>query len=109
MQVQIVTRHCDVPSVVRTRAEEQVSRLTRYDSRLSSAAVVFDAEGRSRKAEGILTLDGIEPVVAHGDGDDFSAALDLMVSRLAKILRRRRDQDRDHQAPKLSERVSEEE
>ncbi len=103
MRLQIVTRHCEVPSRIRARAEEHLTRLTRYESRLSSASVVFEIEGHSKRVEAILSVDGVEPVVAHGEGDEFAPALEQMVGRLAKILRRRRDQARDHQAPKLSE------
>jgi ribosome-associated translation inhibitor RaiA len=41
--------------------------------------------------------------VASGVGDDFTAAVDQLVDRLGKILRRRRSQVRDHHAGPVSE------
>lgn len=106
MRVQIARRHCELPEAVRERARNRVSRLTRYDDRLSAAELIFEEEKHLKKVEGILSVDRDEPVVAHGEGDDFRAAVDQMVDRLARILRRRRSQVRDHQAPRTKENAA---
>ncbi len=105
MRVQIVTRHCDVPAAILTRAQEQLPRLSRFDQRLSAGEVVFEEERYLKRAEGVLTLDGGEPVVARGEGLEFRGALDQMLERLSRILRRRRTQALDHHGPKLSDVV----
>ncbi len=105
MRIQIVTRHCEVENEVRDRAEELVTKLTRFDPRVSSAQVIFTEEGRTRRAEGILHIDGKDHAVAHGDSENFFSSLDQMFDRLAKILRRSRDRDTDHQGPTRAERV----
>lgn len=109
MRVQFVARHCEVPASLRTRAEDQIQELQRFDPRLSSASVVFEEERHLKKVEGIVTLDGEKPVVAQGEADEFKPALDQVLDRLGRILRRRRDQATDHRAPKLSEVVAESE
>ena len=103
MRVQISARHCSIPDPVRDRALHRVEALSKYESRLSSADVVFDEEKHVKSVEGVLTIDGEEPVVASAQGEDFRRALDQLVDRLAKILRRRRSQRRDHRATPLSE------
>lgn len=100
MRIQIVTRHCDVPSRVRERAESRVRKLVRYEPRLSAAELIFQEEKHNRKVEGILSVDGEEPVVARGQGTEFKAAVDQVADRLARMLRRRRDQHLDHQGPR---------
>lgn len=97
MRVQIAARHCEIPDSVRERTEEQVARLTRYDPRLSAAEVVFKEEKRIRTVEVILSVDRDEPVIAHGEAGEFREALDRVIERLARMLRRRRDRIRDHQ------------
>lgn len=106
MRVQIVQRHCDVPEVVRSRAERKMEKLSRFDSRLSAAEVVFESENHRKRAEAIISVDGDNAVVAHGEGNEFRASLDQMMDRLSRIVRRRRSQVRDHQGPKLSEVVA---
>lgn len=103
MRVQIAARHCEVPDPVRSRAEERVQKLSKYDPRVSAASLVFEVEKRLMKVEGILSVDRDEPVVAHGEGEDFRAAVDQMIDRLSRRLRRLRSQRTDHQAPPLSE------
>lgn len=98
-----MTRHCEIPTPVRIRAEQRASRLLRYDSRLTAAELVFEEERHVKRVDGILAIEGSDPVVAHGEASEFVKALDQAINRLAKILRRRRDQTRDHQAPKLSD------
>jgi ribosomal subunit interface protein len=109
MRVQIAARHCDIPDTVRDRTEEQLFKLSRYDPRLSAAEVVFETVKHLKKAEAVLSVDGDEPVVAGGEGAEFRAAVDQMVDRLSRILRRRRDQRKDHQGPSLGETVIPEE
>ena len=98
MRVQLSARHCEIPDAVRARAEDRVARLTRYDPRLSSAEVVFEIEKHLHKVEAVLSIHGDGTVVAKGEGPDFRIAVDQLVDRLAKVLRRRRSQVTDHQA-----------
>jgi len=107
VRIQITARHCEIGQDVRDRAEELIERVKRFDPRLSSADVIFSQEGKQRRAEGILHIDGKDHVVAHGDAHDFLAALDRMYDRLAKILRRKHGQEKHHQATPRSERVAE--
>ncbi|HEX9885702.1 MAG TPA: ribosome-associated translation inhibitor RaiA [Longimicrobiales bacterium] len=103
MRVQIAARHCEVPDSARVRVEEQMQKLSKYDPRVSSADIVFEVEKHIKKVEGILSVDRDEPVIATGEGREFRAAIDRMAGRLARILRRRRSQATDHQAPRISE------
>ncbi len=106
MRVQISSRHTDIPDAVMDRAHEQVQKLTRYEPDLRAAELVFDSNKRRKSVEGVLHIDGSEPKVATGEADTFQGALDQLVDRLARMLRRGRDQKRDHQAPKLSDTVA---
>lgn len=98
MRVQITARHCEISDAVRQRAESQMQRLTKYDSRVSSAEVIFDEEKHNRKVEAILSVDGGSAVVASAEDREFRPALDKVVDRLGKQLRRTRDRIVDHQA-----------
>ena len=98
MRVQLSARRCEVPDAIKQRTEDRVGRLTRYDPRLSAADVVFEVEKHLHRVEAVLSIDGDENVVVSADGPDFRMAVDHMVDRLAKVLRRRRSQITDHQA-----------
>ena len=99
MRVQIAARHCEVPETVRDRTEEQIGKLSKYEPRLSGAEVVFEVEKHLKKVDAILKVDREEPVFAKGEGTEFREAVDQMVDRLSRMLRRRRKQLKDHHRP----------
>lgn len=106
MRVQIAARRCDVPESVRQRTEEQIARLAKYDPRVAAADVVYEEEKRIKKVEVVLSVERGDVVVARGEGEEFRTALDKVVDRLSRMLKRRRAQANDHQSPKLSEGVA---
>jgi len=103
LRIQVAARHCDIPDSVRKRAEEQLARLAKYDARVAAAEAVFEEERRVRKVEVILTVERGEPVVARAEGEEFRTALDKVVDRLGRILRRQRGQATNHKGPRISE------
>lgn len=103
MRIQVAARHCEIPDSVRKRTEEQIARLAKHDPRVAAADVVYEEEKRVRRVEVILSIDRGEPVVAKGEGEEFRTALDKVVDRLSRILRRQREQARTHQGSKRSE------
>ena len=108
MRVQITERHCDVPDDVLERTRDQIESLAKYEQRASAAEVVYVEEKHARRIEVIIHVDGAEPVVARGDGSEFRSALDQVVDRLRRMLRRQRKRRRDHQAPPLNEGIGDE-
>jgi len=105
LRVQIAARHCDIPDSVRTRAEAQVLRLAKYDPRVSTADVVFEEEKVVRRVEVVLGVHGGEPIIARGEDPEFLTALDKVIQRLARSLKRQRDRKTNHKAPPLSDGV----
>ena len=99
MQIKMTQRHCDVPKNVLARAETEVTRLQRFEPRLGNAELIFTEERHGCFVEGILSVSGSDVVVAKGEGGDFRAALDGLLSRLSKILRRQRERLVDHRGP----------
>lgn len=108
MRIQVAARHCEIPDSVRTRTEELIVRLAKYHPRIASADAVYEEVKRVRSVEVILSIDGAEPVVARGEGEEFRTALDKVVDRLSRILRRQRSQLKDHKGPRVVEGITSE-
>jgi len=106
VRVQVTERHCKVPKVVLTRAEEQAEALTKYEQRATAAEIVFLDEKHTRRVEMIVHIDGAEPAIGHGEGGDFRSALDQSLDRMRRMLRDNRERRRDHQAPPLSQGIT---
>jgi len=105
LRIQISKRHGEVPEDVLERARAQAEGLTKYDPRATAAELVFDEEKVTRKVEIIVHTDGGEPVVGHGEADEFRAAVDQGIDRVGRMLREQRKRQRAHQAPPLSDRL----
>ncbi len=106
MRVQVTERHCDVPADVLERTEAQIASLSKYSPRASAADVIYSEEKLDKLVEVIFHVDGGEPIVAHGRGAEFRTALDQVVERASRRLRRQRERHTDHKAPPLSERAA---
>lgn len=108
MEVRITSRHTTLPEPLRARTEELLSKLNRYDARVSAVEVVFDEEKNTKKVEGILHIDRSAQIVATGEGDEFTEALSQLNERLGRQLRKLHEQSKDHRAPPLAETLSQE-
>ena len=108
MEVRITSRHTTLPEPLRVRTEELLSKLNKYGVRISVVEVVFDEEKNSKRIEAILHIDRSAPIVATGEGDEFSEALRQVNERLVRQVRKLHEQTKDHRAPPLTEALSEE-
>lgn len=108
MEVRITSRHTTLPKALRERTEELLSKLVKFDARVSVVEVIFDEEKNTKKIEGILHIDRSDPIVATGEGDEFTEALSQVNDRLARQLRKLHEQTKDHRAPPLTEALSQE-
>lgn len=99
----MVARHCEISPAVRERAETRAGRLARYENRIAAVELIFDEEKHTKWVEGVVSIDGAEAAVARGSGTAFSEAVDDLMNRLTKILRRERSRAKEHQGPRISE------
>lgn len=98
MRVQITARHCDVSDTIRSRANELMEKVARFDPRVSTIELVFDEEKRTLNVEAIASRDRVDPVVAKASAAEWPAALDVLYDRLSRQIRRGRAQAVDHKA-----------
>ena len=106
MRVQIAARHCEIPESLRERAETLAGRLGKFDPRVSAAEIVFEEEKLTRRVEVILSVDRRDPVVARGEADEFRTALDKVIDRASRMLRRQRDQATQHKGHGVTKGVT---
>jgi ribosomal subunit interface protein len=101
VRVHITERHCQVPKEVLERTEQQITSLSKYSPRATAADVVYMEEKLDKIVEVIVHIDGDEAVVAEARELEFRNALDTVVSRLSRMLRKQRELRTDHQAPPI--------
>ncbi len=105
MNVTIAARHFTLSEPVRRRTQDRMEKLLRYDPRILAADVAFDRERATYIAEALLTLAGEPAIFARATAEHPGAALDRVVERLRRQLKRERARARDHRATPLYELV----
>lgn len=91
MQVTISSPRCTVPEPVLQLADKQFRKLQRYEPRLQSADLRFDLDHGLHRVEARLSVAGAPLIVGHGTGESFRTAVDRVIDRLSRQLRRRRE------------------
>lgn len=99
MNVTITARHCTLPDPVLRRTHDRIQKLARFEPRILAAEVVYELDHGVHRAEARVTIAGRPAVVARAEHHaSCGAALDRMVERLARRLRRGRKRRLDHRA-----------
>jgi ribosomal subunit interface protein len=114
MQVTVKGKNTTVPEKVRARAEHKLAKLQRFDDRILSMDVEFSEERNPRVADPhrvevtVTTKSGL--VRAHANATDPAAAVDQVVDRLLRQVKKRKDRrvDRTQHAEGVKALVPEE-
>ena len=91
MNVTVSSRHCEIPAPLRDATEQRVRRLGRYHPRLADAEVTYQRERVEHTVEIRMSVAGATPLITHGTGATFEAALDRGIDRASRQLRRARE------------------
>ena len=101
MDVDVITRHCEVSDRFRQHAEDKLAKLEKYDHHVTRVDVEVSHERNPRQSAQSyrveLTLHSKGPVVrAEAASEDKVAALDMALDRLQAQLRKAADRRRVH-------------
>jgi putative sigma-54 modulation protein len=94
MQVTVKGKNTGVPEKLRARAERKLAKLQRFDDRILAMDVEFSEERNPRVADPhrvevtLTTRSGL--VRAHANATDPSAAVDQVVDRLERQVKKRK-------------------
>jgi len=95
MQITIKGRHWKVSSDFREYAERRLEKLQRYFSHLISAHLTVTEEGYRHQAELRIFGNGVD-VTSRAQDPDAKVALDAVLEKQERALKRRKEQIKDH-------------
>jgi putative sigma-54 modulation protein len=90
MQVTVTGRHFEVRPALRSYLDVRLERLLRYIGKIESAHVMLSAQKSQHRAEIVLHAAGKE-FTSRAVSDDMYAAVDSVVDKVEKQLRRFKD------------------
>lgn len=99
MQISISTRHGDLSAGTREKISDKVQKLSRLFDRLTAINVTADLEDReSPKLEIRVSAEHTEDFIATDQSSSVLAALDSVIHKVEKQLRRHKEKLTGHRA-----------
>lgn len=102
MDVRITLRHGTAGAGFLQTAEEKARGLTKFEPRLRQVEILFDGEGRRAEVEARAVVPGVPARVARAAGETRRRALDQVLRKVKRQLRRDRSKRIDHRASPLT-------
>lgn len=99
MQTNITGHHIEVTPALRAYVTEKLQRISRHFDHVISIDVILKVENHSKFAEGKINAAGTgKALFAQDSDDDMYAAIDGLIDKLDKQVRRHKDRIRGHHA-----------
>ena len=97
MQLNLTGHHIDITPALRERVAGKVARVERHFDQLTDIHVILTVEKLRHKAEATVNVPG-ERLFAESVGNDMYAAIDSMVDKLDRRIRKFKEKLTDHHA-----------
>lgn len=95
MQINITGHHIEVTEALRNYTENKFERLERHFDKLANIHVVLSVEKMRQKADATLRLSGTD-VFASAENEDMYVAIDDLVDKLDRQIKKHREKLTDH-------------
>jgi len=97
MQINVTGHHIEVTPALRAYATEKLQRISRHFDHVMSINVILKVENHQQQAEAKIHAAG-KSLFAQETDSDMYAAIDGLVDKLDKQVRRHKDRVRGHHA-----------
>jgi len=105
MQINVTGHHVEVSPALRKYVTDKMKRLSRHFDHVISVNVILNVERREHEAEATVHAAG-RSIFATMSADDMYAAIDGLVDKLDRQVRRHKEKLTDHQGATHAERVA---
>lgn len=99
MNLTITGHHVEVTPALQSYVEEKVERVLRHFDHATSAQVILRVERNTHKAEVTVHVKGKDFFAEATDPADLYAAIDFMVDKLDRQVRKHKEIVTDHHQP----------
>lgn len=96
LRIEFTDRHEQHPPSVKAYAIEKVGRLERYFSGVQHIEIILDQEHGQHSAEVLVSAPQNHHFVGHATNDSVMVAVDRVVEKLEKQVKRFKERLRDH-------------
>jgi len=97
MQYSVTFRHMEASETLKEYSHDKLLRLEKYLDAVIDAEVVMTVEKFRHKAEVLISSDGLK-IKAEEETEDMYSAIDMVVDKLEKQIKRHREKLKDHKS-----------
>ena len=97
MQLNLTGHHIDITPALRERVADKVARVERHFDHVTDIHVILTVEKLRHKAEATVNVPG-ERLYAESEESDMYAAIDSMIDKLDRRVRKFKEKLTDHHA-----------
>jgi putative sigma-54 modulation protein len=95
MQISITGHHIDVTQALKDYIDNKFSRLERHFDNMTNIHVILTVEKERQKAEATIHISRGN-IYAETENDDMYAAIDRLVDKLDRQLKKHKEKNADH-------------
>jgi putative sigma-54 modulation protein len=101
MQLTLTGHHVEITPPLREYVDKKLERILRHFERVVDVHCVLTVEKLEHKAEATL---GVSGAVIHADArhEDMYAAIDALVDKLDRLVRKHKEKQSDHRAAEVA-------
>ncbi|MBT8140929.1 MAG: ribosome-associated translation inhibitor RaiA [Gammaproteobacteria bacterium] len=103
MQINLTGHHVDVTSALKDFVESKMQRVERHFDHMTNANVILTVEKLRHKAEATINVSGAQ-VYADATEENMYSAIDGLVDKLDRQVKRHKEKIKDHHARKVDKR-----
>ena len=98
MQLNLTGHHVDITPALRDYVNSKLERLERHFDQVTNVHVVLSVEKLRQKAEATIQITG-NTVFADAEDQDMYAAIDALIDKLDRQVRKHKEKLTDHHRP----------
>jgi putative sigma-54 modulation protein len=102
MQINLTGHHIEITDALRNYVNDKLERLERHFDKVSNTHVILSVESLKHKAEATVHLSGND-IYADALEDDMYAAIDALVDKLDRQVKKHKEKLKNHLHHKHSE------
>jgi putative sigma-54 modulation protein len=95
MQLNVTGHHIDMTPALQSYVESKLERLQRHYDNMTNAHVILSVEKTRQKAEATISISGAS-LYADSENDDMYAAIDALVDKLDRQIKKHKEKLTDH-------------
>ena len=95
MQLNVTGHHIDMTESLQNYVETKMEKLERHFDNVTNVHVILSVEKQRHKAEATIHVTGAN-IFADSENDDMYVAIDALVDKLERQVRKHKDKQADH-------------